>query len=67
MGGDGLIFHFGRSWSGPGPLEADCPCPKTPCGLVSSDNVAPDCQQHPAERCKTMRTVHLAEDCPSLI
>ncbi|BDM70584.1 hypothetical protein HEK616_40710 [Streptomyces nigrescens] len=59
-----MTRHVGRSWDGPGHLEALCPCPLAPCGLVDVDNVDDKCKQHPPMRCKTMRTGHLAEDCP---
>ncbi|MFB7919246.1 hypothetical protein, partial [Streptomyces sp. NPDC056061] len=55
--------HIGRSWDGPGDLEAMCPCPKAPCGLVDRDNVADSCEQHPPTRCKTIRTSHPADEC----
>ncbi|MFD6361854.1 hypothetical protein ACFWFX_18680 [Streptomyces roseolus] len=59
-----MSHHIGRSWGGPGHLEALCPCPLAPCGLVDRDNLDPECQQHPVGRMKTIRTGHAAEDCP---
>lgn len=58
--------HIGRSWDGPGDIEALCPCPKAPCGLVDVDNVSAECDQHPPLRCKTIRTGHRPEDCPGI-
>jgi hypothetical protein len=57
------VTHIGRSWDGTS-LEDECPCPKAPCGLVSSDAVDPACDQHPSERRKTMRQIHTAAVCP---
>ncbi|MFE6494106.1 hypothetical protein [Streptomyces sp. NPDC057748] len=58
--------HIGRSWDGPGDIEAMCPCPKGPCGLVDRDTVDETCEQHPTSRMKTIRTRHSAEDCPGV-
>ncbi|MFF6928341.1 hypothetical protein [Streptomyces californicus] len=58
--------HIGRSWDGPGDVEALCPCPKAPCGLVDVDNVSDECTQHPPLRCKTIRTGHPEDDCPEI-
>ncbi|MEU7243393.1 hypothetical protein [Streptomyces sparsogenes] len=57
-------MHIGRSFAGGGHIEALCPCPLAPCGLVDTENVDPECDQHPPTRCKTIRTGHAAEDCP---
>lgn len=57
-------LHRGRSWGGPGPLEASCPCTKAACGLVADVN--PACAEHPDERAKTMRSLHYANWCPAL-
>lgn len=57
-------IHIGRSFNGPGDLEAKCPCPKQPCGLVlleDADRV--QCPEHAVVSGKTIRTVHQAEDC----
>ncbi|MGW0468314.1 hypothetical protein ACWDX6_24065 [Streptomyces sp. NPDC003027] len=56
--------HISRSWDGGGHLEASCPCPLAPCGMVDRDAVDPACMQHPPERCKTMRSGHAPADCP---
>jgi hypothetical protein len=58
-------LHIGRSWPGMGtPMEDQCPCPKAPCGLVSTDGMSPDCDQHPLGAIRTIRQSHRAEDCP---
>lgn len=49
-----MASHIGRSWNGPGHLEALCPCPKA------------ECKQHPPENMKTIRTSHRPEDCPEI-
>lgn len=61
---DGERHHFGRSFGGPQHLEEVCPCKKAACGLVEQWH--DDCQEHPPERMKTMRSGHLASDCPAL-
>ncbi|MET9126919.1 hypothetical protein [Streptomyces sp. NPDC004528] len=60
------LMHIGRSFDGGGHIEAACPCPLEPCGLVNTDTVDPSCIQHPPERYKTMRTGHAADDCPGV-
>ncbi|MEU1037673.1 hypothetical protein [Streptomyces sp. NPDC005907] len=60
------MTHIGRSWDGGGHLEALCPCPLEPCGLVDRDKVSDECDQHPPSACKTMRSGHSAEDCPGI-
>lgn len=57
-------MHIGRHFGGPGVIEATCPCPLAPCGLVDFDNLSEDCDQHPPLRRKTMRTGHDVESCP---
>lgn len=60
-------LHIGRSWPGQGtPMEDNCPCPKTACGLVDGENVHPECDQHPFLRAKTLRSMHPADECPAL-
>lgn len=61
-----MTYHFGRSWSGTR-LEDECPCPKAPCGLVTSDVPHTDCEQHGLQYAKTMRQSHPAENCPGRI
>lgn len=62
-----IPYHLGRSWPGQGtPLEDNCPCPKTACGLVADTSVHPDCDQHPFQHAKTMRTIHPADQCPEI-
>jgi len=56
-------YHIGRSWKGT-KIEDDCPCPKAPCGLVDSDNISEECDQHPMWAAKTIRQGHRPEDCP---
>lgn len=58
-------YHVGRSWHGH-ELEDDCPCPKAPCGLVRVAAADPSCPEHPDERCKTLRQIHLASRCPAV-
>ena len=59
--------HMSRSWPGTGtPMEDGCPCPKTDCGLVDANSVHPECDQHPFQQAKTMRHMHLADECPAL-
>jgi len=59
-------YHIGRSWPGMGnEIEAECPCPKAPCGLVDPDKAHPDCEHHPLSRPKTMRQGHRADRCPA--
>jgi len=59
-------MHIGRSFSDTR-LEDFCPCPKEACGLVNTDNVSPDCDQHPFEKAKTIRQSHKDKDCPNNI
>ncbi|WP_327379423.1 hypothetical protein [Streptomyces sp. NBC_01212] len=61
-----MTRHIGRSWDGPGDIEALCPCPKAGCGLVDVDNVSGECSQHSPLRCKTIRSGHAADDCPGI-
>lgn len=58
----GAAWHFGRSFVGTR-LEDTCPCPKEPCGLVSTERVNPNCPEHPFTRAKTIRQSHTAENC----
>ncbi len=60
------VWHVGRSFEGH-PLEDECPCPKEPCGLVMLSRAAPECDQHPMSRNKTIRQSHLAERCPGVV
>lgn len=63
-------MHIGRHWPdsyrkpGAETIEESCPCPTERCGLVDSDKIDPDCDQHPLSAGKTMRASHTAEDCP---
>lgn len=59
-------MHIGRSFAGPGHIEATCPCPLEPCGLVDTEKAVDECDQHPPAACKTMRTGHPSEDCPGI-
>jgi hypothetical protein len=59
-------MHIGRSWGGGGYLEAACPCPLEPCGLVDVGKVSTECDQHPPIAGKSMRSGHPAEDCPGV-
>ncbi len=58
------LWHVGRSWGGPGPKEAGCPCLKEECGLVRLDQTAGECEEHGVETCKTLRVGHVGELCP---
>lgn len=52
-------WHIGRSYPGMFPHhEAQCDCPKAPCGLVIPH---PDCEDHNGSR--TIRQAHRATDC----
>lgn len=56
--------HITRGNS-PSDIEADCPCPKAPCGGVDTRHTNPACEHHPADRAKTMRQMHRADRCPA--
>lgn len=68
-----MEMHIGRHWpntyraeaagnSEHPPIEAECPCPREPCGLIAMSKVHPDCKQHTIDQ--TIRSSHKAEDCP---
>ncbi|MFJ9985347.1 hypothetical protein ACIQUD_15165 [Streptomyces globisporus] len=58
--------HIGRSFLGmAADIEAACPCPKAPCGLVVQDEVTAACDQHHWSAAKTMRQSHPADQCPA--
>ncbi|MBZ6290354.1 hypothetical protein KVH30_02050 [Streptomyces olivaceus] len=58
--------HIGRSFRGmSADIEAACPCPKAPCGLVVEDGVTEACDQHHWSAAKTMRQSHPADQCPA--
>ncbi|CAO0836118.1 hypothetical protein SMICM17S_10319 [Streptomyces microflavus] len=65
-GGALMGTRIGRSWKGTSDIEALCPCPKAPCGLVDMGNMSDECKQHPPENAKTIRTSHRPEDCPEI-
>lgn len=57
--------HVGRSFPGMrNDIEAACPCPKAPCGLVVQDEITEACGQHHWSAAKTMRQSHPADACP---
>lgn len=57
--------HIGRSFPGmAADIEAACPCPKAPCGLVIQDEVTKACGQHHWSAAKTIRQSHSASECP---
>ncbi|MET9776093.1 hypothetical protein ABZ023_17865 [Streptomyces sp. NPDC006367] len=59
--------HIGRSFPGMEPhLEAACPCPKAPCGLVVEEQASEACGQHHYTAAKTMRQSHPADECPAV-
>ncbi|MFD9442138.1 hypothetical protein [Streptomyces sp. NPDC060001] len=60
------MTHISRAFDGGGHLEASCPCPLEPCGMVDRDKVDPACTQHPPTACRTMRSGHPAENCPGV-
>ncbi|WP_432008681.1 hypothetical protein [Streptomyces bacillaris] len=58
--------HIGRSFLGmAADIEAACPCPKAPCGLVVQNEVTAACGQHHWSAAKTMRQSHPAAECPA--
>ncbi|MFE3381332.1 hypothetical protein [Streptomyces anulatus] len=58
--------HIGRSFPGmTADIEAACPCPKAPCGLVVQDEVSAACGQHHWSAAKTIRQSHPAAECPA--
>lgn len=63
-------MHIGRHWSpaysDPNfkTIEDECPCPTEDCGHVARDKIDPECPQHGREAMKTLRSGHLASDCP---
>jgi hypothetical protein len=58
--------HIGRSFPGmAADIEAACPCPKAPCGLVVQDEVTAACGQHHWSAAKTIRQSHSASECPA--
>ncbi|MEV5368964.1 hypothetical protein AB0N12_06325 [Streptomyces albogriseolus] len=60
--------HIGRSFPGmTADIEAACPCPKAPCGLVIQDEVTEACGQHHWTAAKTMRQSHPADECPAAV
>lgn len=67
---DYRTMHIGRHWppsyrvGGPETIEDECPCPVEPCGLVAHHKIDPDCPQHAMSAAKTIRSNHLAKDCP---
>jgi len=56
-------LHMTRGWT-PGELEADCPCPKEPCGAISTLRADQNCAQHGPRFTRTMRHIHGADVCP---
>lgn len=59
------MTHIGRAFAGHA-IEDACPCPQTPCGLVTVDTADKDCPQHAFGAAKTMRQGHPARNCPAL-
>ena len=57
------VRHIGRAWSG-NELEAECPCPKSACGLAIEQFADPECEQHHPSAAKTMRQRHSPARCP---
>lgn len=58
-----MSLHIGRAYEGTA-IEDRCPCPKSPCGLVDSQDTHPECREHPFSNAKTMRQGHPAGHCP---
>lgn len=52
--------HISRLWDNG--YDGPCPCGRAPCGLVDSEKIHPACVMHRAY--KTVRSSHVAEDCP---
>lgn len=58
--------HIGRSFRGmTNDIEAACPCPKAPCGLVVQEQTTEACDQHHWSAAKTMRQSHPGDQCPA--
>ncbi len=55
--------HIGRSWT-THEIEDNCPCGKAACGLVITDEISEQCDQHHWSAAKTTRQSHPAERCP---
>lgn len=56
--------HIGRSFPGmTNDIEANCPCPKAPCGLVIQDEVTDVCREHHWSAAKSIRQSHPADRC----
>ena len=56
--------HIGRSFPGmANHIEATCPCPKAPCGLVVEDEASEQCTEHHWTAAKTIRQSHPADHC----
>ena len=58
--------HISRGWPGQQHIEEACPCPKERCGYVSIANVLDTCDQHSRDAGRTIRSSHLASDCPEI-
>lgn len=68
-------MHIGRHWPNAyraeargtndfPTIEAECPCPREPCGCIDVSKVDRGCGQHGVQAEKTMRTMHEDRDCP---
>ena len=60
-----MSTHIGRSFTGHH-IEDQCPCPQEKCGLVDSEKVHKDCDQHKMWAAKTIRQGHPAAECWTL-
>lgn len=57
-------LHFSRAWS---PADGvDCGCRRAKCGMVDSSGLDDNCDQHPISMARTIRSGHLAVDCPEI-
>ena len=56
--------HIGRSFGDDTRIENECICPQEPCGLIATDKVDGNCEQHGFTFAKTIRQSHSPEDCP---
>lgn len=61
-----LDLHIGRAWSG-NAVEAQCPCPKSACGLIRAADVLDSCTEHADKAGKSILQLHSAQACAELL
>lgn len=61
-----LDLHIGRAWSG-NAVEAQCPCPKSACGLIRAADVLDSCMEHADKAGKSILQLHSAQACAELL